>query len=170
VEPWELAAREEVRAAIHRYAHLVDRGRLDELLELFADDAILEIPDAEPACGHAAIREVFARAASHLARAGGPPLVRHHVSNVVVDVTDPAAATAESYFLVLGARGPDHWGRYRDRFTCTSGRWLFQHRRVRVDARARGSSIGFAPAPRAGGTRPAARGGRARPARGRRAR
>jgi hypothetical protein len=40
---------------------------------------------------------------------------------------------------VVTERGPDHWGRYRDRFERLGGRWLFRHRRVTIDGRAAGS-------------------------------
>jgi len=40
-------------------------------------------------------------------------------------------------------RGPDHWGRYRDRLVVRDGRWLFAHRRARADGYAPGSV--FAP-------------------------
>ena len=39
-------------------------------------------------------------------------------------------------FLVVGEHGPDHWGRYRDRYAQRDGRWLFARRQVRVDGRA----------------------------------
>ena len=42
MELWELAAREAIRETVARYAHLVDRGRIDELVELFAEDGTLE--------------------------------------------------------------------------------------------------------------------------------
>ena len=132
METWELVARELIRDTIARYAHLVDRGRIDELLELFAEDATLEAGDAPPARGRAAIRAVFVGTGARLATAA-PPLVRHHVSNVLIDVAGPDAATAQSYFVAFTARGADHWGRYRDRFVRQGSRWLFQHRRARAD-------------------------------------
>jgi ketosteroid isomerase-like protein len=141
VEPWELAAREAIRDVIARYAALVDRGRFDALLELFADDAVLEAGDRPPARGRAAIREFLAGTGERLARATLRPVIRHHVSTVVIDVDGPSAATATSYFLAITERGPDHWGRYRDRFV-RDGRWQIGHRTVRIDGRAPGSVFG----------------------------
>ena len=138
MEPAELAARERIREAIARYAHLVDTGRLDELVALFAEDGTLEAGDRPAAHGRAAIRALFTDTGTRLASAAGRPLIRHHVSNVTIDVTGPAA-TAASYFFVITERGPDHWGRYRDRFVCRDGVWLFAHRRARVDGHAPGS-------------------------------
>jgi ketosteroid isomerase-like protein len=135
MEPWEPIAREAIREALARYAHLVDRGRLDDAAALFTEDAVLEAGDEAPARGREAIRALFAGAGTRLA-ANGRARIRHHVSSVTIAFDDAWTATAESYFLALVERGPDHWGRYRDRLVLRDGRWLFAHRRVRVDGRA----------------------------------
>jgi hypothetical protein len=51
MEPWQVAAREEIRELVARYAQHADRGRFDDLLALFADDGVLQIDDREPLCG-----------------------------------------------------------------------------------------------------------------------
>src|SRR5881396_244590 len=56
MELWELAAREAIRETVARYAHLVDRGRIDELVELFTQDGTLEAGDRPPARGRAGVR------------------------------------------------------------------------------------------------------------------
>jgi hypothetical protein len=61
------------------------------------------------------------------------------VSSILVEPASPEAASAASYFLAITERGPDHWGRYRDRLVAVGGRWLFHHRRVRTDGHAPGS-------------------------------
>ena len=142
MESWELTARELVRVTVMRYVHLVDTGKLDELLELFAEDATLEAGDLPPATGRAAIRALFLDTRTRLAAATTRPLIRHHVSSLEVDVLGPTCATARSYFLAVTERGPDHWGRYRDRLLQVDGHWLFRHRRVRTDGRAAVSAFG----------------------------
>ena len=146
MELWELAAREAIRETVAHYAHLVDRGRIDDLVELFAEDGTLEAGDRSPARGPAAIRAFFMETGRRLAAASGRPLIRHHVSNLVIDVTGPDNASAEAYFLAITEHGPDHWGRYRDRFTRVGARWLFEYRRARTDGHAPGSV--FAQEPR----------------------
>jgi ketosteroid isomerase-like protein len=131
---WELAAREEIRNTIASYAHLVDRGRMDEVAALFADDGTLEAGHLPPVRGRDAIRQYLIGTKSRLA-ATRRTLVRHHVTSVTVEMNGADAATASSYFLVLGERGIDHWGLYRDTFVRVSGQWLFLHRRVRTDGR-----------------------------------
>jgi hypothetical protein len=55
------------------------------------------------------------------------------VSNHRIDVAGPGDASGAAYFFVVTERGPDHWGRYRDRYTLVDGAWRFAHRRVRLD-------------------------------------
>ena len=136
----ELVAREAVRELVARYAHLVDRGRIDELVLLFTADATLEANDLPPACGREAIRAFLGDTKTRLAAATARPLIRHHVTNLTIDVTGHTA-TAAAYFLVVTERGPDHWGRYRDRFVRGDGQWWFQHRRVRTDGHVPGSWV-----------------------------
>src|SRR2546422_1457675 len=113
MELWELAAREAIRETVARYAHLVDRGRIDELVELFVEDGVLEAGGPPPARGRAAIPELFLETGKRLASASARPLLRHHVSNLPIDVTGPDDPTPEAYFLALNDRGAEHRGRYR---------------------------------------------------------
>src|SRR2546428_13686541 len=114
MELWELTAREAIRETVARYAHLVDRGRIDELVLLFAEDGTLEAGDRPPATGRDAIREFFLETGKRLAAASARRLIRHHVANLTIDVTGPDDATAEAYFLALTDHRPCHWGPYRD--------------------------------------------------------
>lgn len=141
MEAWEFVARERIRDLVMRYAQLVDRGRLDEVVLLFAEDATLEAGDLPAAHGRAAIRAVFANVGARLGETSGA-YIRHHVSSLTIEVESPAAATAASYFLAVGPRGPDHWGRYRDRLVCVGEQWLLRERRVRVDGRVPDSMFG----------------------------
>jgi len=142
MEHWELVAREGIRETVARYAHLVDSGRFDELVALFTEEAVLEAADLPPARGRTAIAALFRGTGERLAAtATSRPLIRHHVSNLTIDISGPAA-DARSYFLAITERGPDHWGRYRDRLAYVGGHWLFMSRVVRVDGRAAGSVFG----------------------------
>jgi 3-phenylpropionate/cinnamic acid dioxygenase small subunit len=142
VETWEISAREHVRQLIAAYAHLVDGGRFDELVELFTEDATLEAGTLPPAHGRDAIRAVFTGTGARLAARAARPLIRHHVSSIQIDVHDADTAGARAYFCAFTARGPDHWGRYRDRLVRRDGRWLFHHRRVETHGRAGDSVLG----------------------------
>jgi hypothetical protein len=66
--------------------------------------------------------------------------LRHHVSSIRISV-DGDTARGASYFLAVTDRGPDHWGRYADRYTRRGDGWCFAHRRVFHEGRAEGSWI-----------------------------
>lgn len=129
----ELIAREQIRELVAAYAQLADSGRFDALLDLFADDATLEPGELPPVTGRTALREFFSGTNRNLVAATTRPLIRHHVSNLRITVDGPDAASGTCYFFVVTERGPDHWGRYRDRYVRTGDRWRFQRRTVRTD-------------------------------------
>ena len=141
MDVWELVAREEIRELVARYAHCADSGRFEELVALFAEDGLLQIDDREPLRGRDAILAFLASTRSGVRESSAVRSIRHHVSSLRIDVSAAAAATGASYFLVVGEHGPDHWGRYRDRYAHRDGRWLFARRQVRVDGRAPSSAI-----------------------------
>jgi len=122
MELWEVAAREAIRELVARYAHAADGGRFDELVASFAPDGVLETPDRVEHRGRDAILAFLGGTRTVLASATTAPLIRHHVSNLRLEVTDATAATGAAYFFVVTERGPDHWGRYRDRYVCLEGR------------------------------------------------
>jgi 3-phenylpropionate/cinnamic acid dioxygenase small subunit len=140
MELWELAARESIRDLVARYAHAADRGRLDELGALFADGGVLRIDEREPLVGPDAIRSFLGATQSSVRSATRSALIRHHVSNLQITIEGREAASGASYFFVVTERGPDHWGRYRDRYRpAVDGAWRFAERRVRMDGFAPGS-------------------------------
>ena len=133
VESWELIAREQIRDLVAAYAHCADSGRFDELAALFAADGVLETPDGRQHTGSDAVRAFLGGTKTQLAAATATPLIRHHVSTLHIVVTQRDEATGAAYFFVVTERGPDHWGRYRDRYVLRDGHWRFAHRRVRLD-------------------------------------
>jgi len=141
MEAWELAAREQIRDTIARYAHCVDGGRFDELVDLFADDGVLEVEGERAHRGRDAIRDFVTGTGRDLAAGTGAPRIRHHTSNVVIEVNGPDRARSRCYFLAVTDRGVDHWGRYRDELVRTGDRWRFAHRQARTDGAAPGSWV-----------------------------
>ncbi len=138
----ELEAREQIRDTIARYAHCVDGGRFDDLVELFATDGVLEVEGKPPHRGRSAIRDVVTGTGRDLAAGAGAPRIRHHVTNVLIELDGPDRARARCYFLAVTDRGVDHWGRYRDELVRgPGGRWRFAHRRVRTDGVVPGSWV-----------------------------
>ncbi|MBX3025746.1 nuclear transport factor 2 family protein [bacterium] len=133
MEPWELAAREAIRELVAAYAHAADSGRFDEVAGLFAADGVLETPDRVEHRGRDGIRAFLGGTGAALASVTAAPLIRHHVSNLRIAVSGADDATGAAYFFVVTERGPDHWGRYRDRYVRGAEGWRFAHRRVRLD-------------------------------------
>ena len=117
---------EAIRDVIARYNLHGDSGRLDELLGLFTEDAIL-VTDQATYNGRLQIRGLF-----ETVTGPAPERIRHFTATHVIDV-DGDRARVQCYFQVLTSSGLDHWGRYRDELTRADGRWLFTRREVRVD-------------------------------------
>lgn len=128
MEPWELGSRESIRDLIARYNTAGDAGRLEAMLELFCDDAVLEV-DGREHCGIDAIRATFAAAAQSTVD-GHASYIRHFTATHEIEVEDPARARGRCYFQTLTERGLDHWGRYVDVYRCDQGSWRFARRRV----------------------------------------
>jgi hypothetical protein len=131
MEMWELVARECIRHTVARYNHAGDSGRFDDMVACFTDDGVLAISEGGEHQGHEALRGFFSGVGSS-ARPGFTHL-RHCVTNLLIDVESPNAATAKSYFQVITDIGLDHWGRYRDRLVPSGDGWRFVHRSVRTD-------------------------------------
>jgi SnoaL-like domain len=170
MEVWELVARESIRDCIARYNANGDSGRIDEMVAVFAPDAVMETGDGRYE-GRDAIHAFMSGVAERgrteapaevdparpltpteewVAR-GGVPFIRHFTATTQIDVLSETAARARSYYLFLTVHGLDHWGRYLDEFAPVDGHWLITHRREMTDAvfaggwGARGAGEGRAP-------------------------
>jgi hypothetical protein len=133
MEQWELVARERIRELVAEYAHCADSGRFDDFAALFELAGVLEVRGDEPVRGREAIRAFLRGVGTQLASASAVPIIRHHVSNLKIDVASPTEARGVCYFLAMTEHGVDHWGRYRDRYVPDGDRWVFEHRYVRTD-------------------------------------
>lgn len=135
MELWELAARESIRDLVARYNANGDAGRFEAMLELFAEDAVMELETGVHR-GRAAIRAMLEQVASATGAGADARarFIRHFTATHQIDLLGPDAAKGRSYYVVFTERGPDHWGRYVDDYRCVDGRWRFGHRRVTTDA------------------------------------
>ncbi len=132
----ELIIRESIRDTIARYNHAGDRGQYPEMVACFHADGALHIVDGDTHIGRTAMLAFFSSVAGSTRTPNNLTLLRHCVTNTLIEVTSTMSATANSYFQVLTNNGLDHWGRYRDAFgrDAQSGRWLIHHRSVKTDA------------------------------------
>jgi SnoaL-like domain len=103
---------------VYGLAEAIDDGNHDRIESLFGD-AIFQLGDREPRVGGAAFRRTIERSAIHY---DGRPHTLHVVTNLQIDVDEPAGeARSKSYVTVFQAL-PDFplqavlTGRYHDEF------------------------------------------------------
>ena len=135
MEQWELIARESIRDLVARYNANGDSGRFDQVMELFAPDAIMRTPTQSDKYGIDEIRTIFTGAQNTLSDIGGgtPKYIRHHTATHQIDLLSPNEARGRCYYHVIMEHGLDHWGRYIDRYGVVDGRWMFTERSVTMD-------------------------------------
>lgn len=141
MELWEVVARESIRDLVTRYNSNGDTGRFEQVLALFAPDAVMETRASggewQTYRGVEEIATIFTGTKQRWAAEAGerraPGYIRHCVFTHQVDFLEPTRATGRCYFQVLMAHGLDHWGRYFDDYEERDGRWLFTRRRVTTD-------------------------------------
>ncbi|MDD9802657.1 MAG: nuclear transport factor 2 family protein [Deltaproteobacteria bacterium] len=147
MEDWERAAREEIQELAARYNQAGDSGRFEEMLALFAEDGRLDIeaapapgPQARPGESYRGRREIRALLEKSARAEGAPQRLRHFTASHQIDFESPLCARGRAYFLVLTARGLDHWGLYRDEYrrAAPNAPWRFTRRQVRVEGRTPG--------------------------------
>ena len=138
MEAWELDAREQIRDLVASYNAHGDRGRFDEVMALFADDAVMDVGDGRIYSGIDEIRTIFTETRESVNdRLGNdtntPRYLQHHTAAPDITVEKSSTASGHAYFTVMTDAGVDHWGRYQDAYRVVDGRWRFASRRVRVD-------------------------------------
>jgi len=142
MEVWEVVARESIRDLVARYNANGDAGRVPQVLELFAPDAVMELGAPGSSTLHTGLDEIALiftgtkeRWTAEATDRGAPPYVRHCVSTHQIDLRDESHATGRCYFFVIMDHGVDHWGRYLDEYAVVDGQWRFARRAVRLDGR-----------------------------------
>jgi hypothetical protein len=144
MESWEIDVRERVRQTLSDYTAATDRFDLHALAGCFAADGVLQFTGGvEPLKGPVAIEAGLGSAMGRDPdpHRQAPTHVRHHVSSIRFESVAPDRVEVSSYFAVHTDVGLDHWGRYRDVLVEADGRWVFAHRRIKVDGFAAASLI-----------------------------
>lgn len=132
LDPWELTARESIRDLVARYNANGDSGRFDQMVALFAPDAVMDVGGVVYE-GQAAIRTIFTAVRSDLAGRAEPTYLRHLTATLQIDVVSHSQARSRCYYEVIMQHGLDHWGRYVDEFGVVDGAWRFTRRTVFTD-------------------------------------
>jgi 3-phenylpropionate/cinnamic acid dioxygenase small subunit len=124
------------RLAIHelvaRYCRVIDFGLWDEFPSLFTPDCVIDFGELM------GVHEGPAGVQRLAGMIGGTGLMmRHLVTNVIVDRAD--AERADVWCYVLALTGPDATslmittGRYEDEVVKRDGRWLIKRRRAVIE-------------------------------------
>lgn len=124
-----LEAAEGVRELLNRYATTVDRlPPVDELADLFTEDAVLINPDRHE--GRGAILDYYGGVLSSLEWS------RHHVVNSAIELSGPGRARHRgAFFALLRRDGGDLlvFGDYDDEAVRgDDGRWRFEVKRNQI--------------------------------------
>ena len=142
--PNEAAERDEIRQLIATYTANGDRGRVDELAWIFAEDAVM-VTGGWRAEGRAGI----VKALSGSGGKGREPapgtrgrIMRHHLTSCYITFDGPDEATGRTYWINFSEAGPDHSGLYADKYRRIDGRWRIVFRDVRLDWKAENSWTG----------------------------
>lgn len=122
---------------LNRYCHHLDRGEVEALLRLFADDAVL-IPEYEGSGEHTgmdAIRAWYQTYARNVV--GGTSGLRHKISTPMIDVDGDRATSvcyldADSVSRESGKRSLAG-GRYEDELRREGDGWRLVRRRIVID-------------------------------------
>ena len=121
----------DVEQVVLRVARCSDQASIDDLLALFADDAVLDLGSRQVE-GRAELFEFFG--ASPRPK-DGRERTKHVISNVLIEV-DGDAASAHSYFQVLRSAGLTAWGQYDDQLARVDGSWKIRRRAITSDGQA----------------------------------
>jgi hypothetical protein len=130
----ELLAREAIRDTIAAYTTMGDRGDIAAYAATFAEDGVLETPIGS-ATGPAGIL-TFVREVAIPNMAGYLKLgtrVRHHITTSRITLLSADDAEAWTYFQLVGDGRILEHGVYADRLRRIDDRWLFAHRKIRME-------------------------------------
>jgi SnoaL-like domain len=128
-----LEATEAVRRTFNRYLYFLDGGKVDDLLEVFATDAVMEAMNYPPGTGGTLKFETRENIAA-IFRPLKPGPGRHNSANTSIAVADDArSATLTSYFVTSmpnGIQGGFYEGTLRATTDDPAGPWEIVQWRV----------------------------------------
>jgi len=130
-------AEAEIRRLQAEYVFCADRGRVTELVGLFARAGVYRnvggAYDGLVHEGRGAIAAYLLSVVDDFAAVGVTDTHRHHVSPARLEFVGDGKARAESYYLAMRSFGPDHWGVYRDVLVNEDGAWRFAERKCVIE-------------------------------------
>lgn len=127
-----LLTEDDIRKTKMLYSALMDAGRIDELAEIFTEDAVCEFGPFGVWNGREEIRTNYAK----VDRDNHGSLkfyAMHSTTNHWVDITGPDTAVGRSYLLDFVTEKPADGqpivvlGLYDEKYRKVDGRWLIEH-------------------------------------------
>lgn len=122
----------EIRNLIGRLARLTDIGTVEEYLDVFTDDAVLEIPGRPVRSGIEELRS-GSLGGRETGAAGPGSNTMHFLGATTVDL-DGDTATVHTPFVLFRdtstSPAPAMVGRYHDQFVRTPEGWRLRHRTI----------------------------------------
>lgn len=150
----ELEDREAIKQLIATYTVLGDRGRVEDMAWIFAEDARL-MTSAWIAEGRAGIIKALGgvgaerKETAPMPAAGHRRIMRHHLTTCLISFQSPDDASGRTYWINYTEAGADHSGLYADTFQRRDGEWRIVTREVRRDwVHPESMAIGAGPGPR----------------------
>ena len=123
-----------IEQLLHRYCHALDRGSVDEVVELFHRDAVL-LPAYESDARHVgreAVRGWYANYDRTLR--ANVRYLRHKISCPLIEVSGNTATSVCYFDADAIPTGSDEsivlLGRYDDKLVKDVGRWWFKERKI----------------------------------------
>jgi hypothetical protein len=123
-----------IEQLLNRYCHVLDRGTVDEVVDLFHRDAVL-LPAYESDDRHVgrdAVREWYADYDRTLR--ANVRYLRHKISPPLIEISGDRATSVCYFDADAIPTGMDQSmmlvGRYDDKLVKEGGRWLFEERKI----------------------------------------
>jgi hypothetical protein len=134
-----MSDRDDIAALVHRYASLLDSGRISDVVELFSRATWRSAAKGSPVVT-LTTEEVKATYDCVILYDDGTPRTHHLITNLTIDMTEGAdEAAGECYFTVLQGVEPGDpletvlSGRYTDRYRKDEQGWYFADRVFHAD-------------------------------------
>lgn len=126
----ELGDRSRITDTLYAYCDYVDTPQIDRLVDLFTEDAVIDMGQDARFTGRAELRSLLDRIRVWVT-------TNHYCANVrLVEYDGRSATTISSVYAYHDhpeqARTMHLWGRYLDELTKESGTWRIRERRLRV--------------------------------------
>jgi len=133
MEDYEVQARHAVADLCATYTMSADRGKANEIAEVFAEDAVFDVESGQLE-GREAIRKFFSDLiASAVLSPGKQSPARHHLTTSQVKMNECGHASGRTYFIVVRDGAIIQCGIYVDRYRLVDGEWKISYRQVRME-------------------------------------